>query len=54
MPRLQHKQQKIAVLIDAENVSHTLIRSIRRAADATGLRGGVQQLHLHRVDRGGM
>jgi len=42
MPRLQHKQQKGACV------------RLRRAADATGLRGGVQQLHLHRVDRGGM
>ena len=28
MPKLAHKQQRIAVLIDAENVSHTLVRAI--------------------------
>lgn len=36
MPRLQHKQQKLAVLIDAENVSHTLIRSILLRAACYG------------------
>lgn len=36
MPKLQHKQQKLAVLIDAENVSHTLIRSILRRAACYG------------------
>ncbi len=28
MPKLAHKQQRIAVLIDAENVSHTLVPAI--------------------------
>jgi uncharacterized LabA/DUF88 family protein len=37
MPRLQHKQQKIAVLIDAENVSHTLVRSILLRAACYGV-----------------
>ncbi len=37
MPMLQHKQQKIAVLIDAENVSHTLIRSILLRAACYGV-----------------
>ena len=36
MPKLQHKQQKLAVLIDAENVSHTLIRSILLRAACYG------------------
>jgi len=37
MPRLQHKQQKIAVLIDAENVSHSLIRAILLRAACYGV-----------------
>ena len=36
MSRLQHKQQKLAVLIDAENVSHTLVRPILLRAACYG------------------
>ena len=36
MPKLAHKQQKLAVLIDAENVSHTLVRSILLRAACYG------------------
>ena len=36
MPKLQHKQQKLVVLIDAENVSHTLVRSILLRAACYG------------------
>ena len=36
MSKLQHKQQKLAVLIDAENVSHTLVRSILLRAACYG------------------
>ena len=36
MPKLAHKQQKLAVLIDAENVSHTLVRAILLRAACYG------------------
>ncbi|QHE84390.1 NYN domain-containing protein [Hydrogenophaga sp. BPS33] len=36
MPKLGHKQQRLAVLIDAENVSHTLIRAILLRAACYG------------------
>ncbi|MDO9438594.1 NYN domain-containing protein [Hydrogenophaga sp.] len=36
MQRLHNKQQKLAVLIDAENVSHTLIRAILLRAACYG------------------
>ena len=36
MPRLQHKQQRLFVLFDAENVSHTLTRPILLRAACYG------------------
>ncbi|MDO9433929.1 NYN domain-containing protein [Hydrogenophaga sp.] len=36
MPKRQNKQQRLAVLIDAENVSHTLIRPILLRAACYG------------------
>lgn len=36
MPRLQHKQQKLVVLFDAENISHTLTRPILLRAACDG------------------
>ena len=37
MPRLQHKQQRLAVLFDAENVSYTLTRPILLRAASYGV-----------------
>lgn len=37
MPKLLHKQQRLAVLIDAENTSHTLIRPILLRAACYGV-----------------
>jgi hypothetical protein len=37
MPRLQHKQQRLAVLFDAENVSYTLTRPILLRAACYGV-----------------
>lgn len=36
MPRLQHKQQRLAVLFDAENISYTLTRPILLRAACYG------------------